>query len=146
GTPFTWNITLDADKLSAGNQSVEIRAVSGEMTSLPSIVNVQGTGAGANASSGGFVLYAVGLALVVMLLAAVLGWRMHRVSEHLSTDSPSLGKSGGSVLDAELVNNQESEISDLELCSVAELKQMLEEKGLKKSGNKSELIERLRHI
>lgn len=143
GESFNWTVVLNLGGLSKGNQTIEIRAVSGEMISLPVLVTVEGTGLGMETSSGGVVLYALGLAILVMLLAAVLGWRMHRVSSELSRDSPNLGQA--SVMDAELVvGEDESPTDDFESCTIAELKELLQQKGLSKSGNKQNLVERLR--
>ena len=143
GESFNWTVVLNLDGLSKGNQTVEIRAVSGEMISLPVLVTVEGTGLGMETSSGGVVLYALGLAILVMLLAAVLGWRMHRVSSELSKGS--LNLSQASVMDAELVvGGDESPTDDFESCTITELKELLQQKGLSKSGNKQNLVERLR--
>jgi subtilisin family serine protease len=143
GESFNWTVVLNLDGLSKGNQTIEIRAVSGEMISLPVLVTVEGSGRGMEASSGGVVLYALGLAILVMLLAAVLGWRMHRVSSELSKGS--LNLSQASVMDAELVvGGDESPTDDFESCTIAELKELLQQKGLSKSGNKQNLVERLR--
>jgi serine protease AprX len=144
GESFNWTVVLNLDGLSKGNQTVEIRAVSGEMISLPVLVSVEGTGLGMEKSSGGVVLYALGLAILVMLLAAVLGWRMHSVSNELSKGSLNLSKA--SVMDAELVlSEEESPIDDFDSLTIAELKELLQQKGLSKSGNKQNLVERLRN-
>ncbi|HIB24448.1 MAG TPA: hypothetical protein EYO22_07075 [Candidatus Poseidoniales archaeon] len=143
GEAFNWTVVLNLDDLSKGNQSVEIRAVSGEMISLPVLVTVDGTGLGRETSSGGVVLYALGLAILVMLLAAVLGWRMHSVSSELSKGSPNLNQA--SVMDAELVVSEEAApTDDFESLTIAQLKELLQQKGLSKSGNKQNLVERLR--
>jgi hypothetical protein len=143
GEAFNWTVVLNLDDLSKGNQSVEIRAVSGEMISLPVLVTVDGTGLGRETSSGGVVLYALGLAILVMLLAAVLGWRMHNVSSELSKGSPNLSQA--SVMDAELVVSEEAApTDDFESLTIAQLKELLQQKGLSKSGNKQNLVERLR--
>ena len=77
-----------------------------------------------------------------MLLAAVLGWRMHSVSSKLSRDSSNLNQS---VMDAELVvSDDEPPTDDFESLTVAELKDLLQQKGLSKSGNKQNLVDRLR--
>ena len=142
GESFNWTVVLNLDGLSKGNQTVEIRAVSGEMISLPVLVTVEGTGLGMESSSGGVVMYALGLAVLVMLLAAVLGWRMHSVSSKLSRDSSNLNQS---VMDAELVvSDDEPPTDDFESLTVAELKDLLQQKGLSKSGNKQNLVDRLR--
>jgi hypothetical protein len=78
-----------------------------------------------------------------MLLAAVLGWRMHNVSSELSKGSPNLSQA--SVMDAELVVSEEAApTDDFESLTIAQLKELLQQKGLSKSGNKPNLVERLR--
>ncbi len=142
GESFNWTVVLNLDGLSNGNQTVEIRSVSGEMTSLPVLVTVEGTGLGMEAASGSVVVYALGLAILVMLLAAVIGWRMHSVSSELSKDSENLNQS---VMDAELVVSRDNSPTDnFESLTVAELKDLLQQKGLPKSGNKQNLVDRLR--
>ncbi len=144
GESFNWTIVLDLDGLSKGNQTVEIRAVSGEMISLPILISVEGTGLGMESSSGGVLMYALGLAVLVMLLAAVLGWRMHSVSSELSRESSNLNQA--SVMDAELVvSGDESATDDFESLTIAQLKELLQQKGLSKSGNKQNLVDRLRN-
>ena len=150
GTPFNWTISLNLDDLPLGNSSVEVRAVSATMTSLPTVVLVEGSGAAADAGSGDVVLYAGIFALAVMALAALLGWRMHRATLHLNDESAN--SDGGDVLEAELVSQMQNEAislpptEDLNLKTVAELKEILIEKGLSKSGNKQELIDRLNSL
>jgi subtilisin family serine protease len=144
GESFNWTVVLNLDDLSKGNQSVEIRAVSGEMISLPVLVTVDGTGLGMETSSGGVLMYALGLAVLVMLLAAVLGWRMHSVSSELSRESSNLNQA--SVMDAELVvGGDESATDDFESLTIVQLKELLQQKGLSKSGNKQNLVDRLRN-
>ena len=143
GEAFNWTVVMNLGSLSKGNQTVEIRAVSGDMISLPVLVTVEGTGLGMESSSGGVLMYALGLAVLVMLLAAVLGWRMHSVSNELSRDSSDLNQA--SVMDAELVVSEVlSSSDDFESLTIAQLKELLQQKGLSKSGNKQNLVNRLR--
>lgn len=152
GTPFNWTVTLDLDELPAGNSSVEVRAVSATMTSLPSIISVAGTGEGVEASSSTVLIYAALFALAVMVLAALLGWRMNAATLNLENGETDMGK--GEVMEAELVQSNVAGDSpdppgqpvDLEKLTVAELKDMLSERGLTKSGNKQQLIDRLNEV
>jgi hypothetical protein len=144
GEAFNWTVVLNLDDLSKGNQILEIRAVSGEMVSLPILISVEGTGLGMESSSGGVLMYALGLAVLVMLLAAVLGWRMHSVSNELSRESSDLNQA--SVMDAELVvSGDESPSDDFESLTIIQLKELLQQKGISKSGNKQNLVDRLRN-
>jgi hypothetical protein len=144
GESFNWTVVLNLGGLSKGNQILEIRAVSGEMVSLPILISVEGTGLGMESSSGGVLMYALGLAVLVMLLAAVLGWRMHSVSNELSRESSDLNQA--SVMDAELVvSGDESPSDDFESLTIIQLKELLQQKGISKSGNKQNLVDRLRN-
>jgi subtilisin family serine protease len=144
GESFNWTVVLNLGGLSKGNQILEIRAVSGEMVSLPILISVEGTGLGMESSSGGVLMYALGLAVLVMLLAAVLGWRMHSVSNELSRESSDLNQA--SVMDAELVvSGDESPSDDFESLTIVQLKELLQQKGISKSGNKQNLVDRLRN-
>ena len=44
-SPFEWHILLDPKKLSSGNHTVEVHAVTGAMHSLPVFFEIEGTGA-----------------------------------------------------------------------------------------------------
>lgn len=141
GTPFNWTISLNVDKLAAGNQSLEVRAISSGMASLPSIITVAGMGASLDSASSSMVMYATIVALLVMAIAALVGWSMYRVDSTSEGDSePS---SSSSVMEAELVTEIPPQSEDLSGLTVSELKQRLGEKGLPKTGNKQQLIERL---
>ncbi|MDP7043713.1 MAG: S8 family serine peptidase [Candidatus Thalassarchaeaceae archaeon] len=136
GTPFTWNISLNPNALSKGNHTVEVRAVSGEMTSLPVLVSVTGNGKGLEAQSSGILMYTIGFVVLVMLVAAIIGWRMDSAIFKLS----GIAQNQDEILDAELVSSPAIDYSKM---TNMELKDMLRERGLSVSGNKQELIDRL---
>ena len=138
GTPFNWNITLDPNSLSKGNHTVEVRAVSGEMISLPVLVSVSGSGIALDNQGGGVILYAFGIIILVMVLAGVMAWRMDSAIFKLNAGSTVM--SNDEILDAELVSS-----SDIDYSSMTnnELKELLIERGLPTSGNKQVLIDRL---
>ncbi|DAC51862.1 MAG TPA: hypothetical protein D7H97_01145 [Candidatus Poseidoniales archaeon] len=136
GIPFTWNISLNPNSLSKGNHTVEVRAVSGEMTSLPVLVSVTGNGKGLEAQSSGILMYTIGFVVLVMLVAAIIGWRMDSAIFKLS----GIAQNQDEILDAELVSSPAIDYSKM---TNMELKDMLRERGLSVSGNKQELIDRL---
>ena len=134
GTPFNWTISLNPDALSKGNHTVEVRAVSGDMTSLPVLVSVVGSGEGMDVQSGGILMYTIGFVIIVMLVAAIIGWRMDSAIFKLR----GVSLKQGDVLDAELVP-----LTDYSSMTNNELKDLLRQRGLSVSGNKQELIDRL---
>jgi len=136
GTPFTWNISLNPNALSKGNHTVEVRAVSGEMSSLPVLVSVTGNGKGLEAQSSGILMYTIGFVVLVMLAAAIIGWRMDSAIFKLSGIAPNQDE----VLDAELVS---SPVVDYSSMTNSELKDLLRERGLPLGGNKQDFIDRL---
>ena len=138
GTPFNWNITLDPNSLSKGNHTVEVRAVSGEMISLPVLVSVSGSGIALDNQGGGVILYAFGIIILVMVLAGVMAWRMDSAIFKLNAGSTVM--SNDEILDAELVSSSNIDYSSM---TNAELKELLIERGLPTSGNKQVLIGRL---
>jgi subtilisin family serine protease len=72
-TPFDWFINLDASKLGSGNHTVEIRAASGDLQSLPIIVQVQGIDSGLSTMSiPPFVFALVALVGIAWVSALVL--------------------------------------------------------------------------
>lgn len=141
GEAFNWTVVLNLNGLAKGNQTVEIRATSEGMSSLPALVTVAGTGLGMDAAGTGYLTYTLIFAMLVMLLAGTLAWRMHRAGIFLAPTS--LVVAQPEVLDAELVTEPPPD-EDLEGLTVAELKSRLSASGLPVSGNKSELIERLK--
>ena len=140
GTPFTWNITLNPDALSKGNHTVEVRALSGEMTSLPVLASVSGNGKGMEAQSSGILMYTIGFVVLVMLVAGLIGWRMDSAmfkNKYGTTFVEGISQNQG-VLDAELVSPP-----DFSSMSNNDLKDLLRQRGLPIGGNKQELIDRL---
>lgn len=77
GQPFNWTVVLDIDKLEHENHSFEVRAVSGESTSLPVFAVVHGTGLALGEEGGSMATWML-LSLVVVLALASVAWRLHR--------------------------------------------------------------------
>ncbi|MEC9118539.1 MAG: S8 family serine peptidase, partial [Candidatus Thermoplasmatota archaeon] len=127
-TPFNWTLALDRSSLSSGEHLVEIRALSSSVNSLPVIVSIDGTGAGE--STAGLSAYLSSIAVV--LFFAIAAGSVIILSKRGEEDH-------NEILDAEIVP-----ALDLDSHTVAELKEMCIREGLSRSGNKSELIERLR--
>ena len=127
-TPFNWTLALDRSSLSSGEHLVEIRALSSSGNSLPVIVSIDGTGAGE--STAGLSAYLSSIAVV--LFFAIAAGSVIILSKRGQDDD-------NEILDAEIVP-----ALDLDSRTVAELKEMCIKEGLSRSGNKSELIERLR--
>lgn len=145
GEAFNWTVVLNLNTLSDSNQTVEIRATSEGMNSLPALVTVAGTGLGIDAQGSGFLTFTLIFALLVMLLAGTIGWRMHRAGLILAPTSLVQGQAdeqSAAVLDAELVAEPPPD-EDLGNLTVAQLKERLSAVGLPTSGNKSDLISRL---
>ena len=63
--PFEWHILLDPKKLSSGNHTVEVHAVTGAMHSLPVFFEIEGTGAVSESMS--IPPIAIGIVIVVAL-------------------------------------------------------------------------------
>ena len=126
-TPFNWTLALDRSSLSSGEHLVEIRALSSSGNSLPVIVSIDGTGS-ANSVSG---LSAYLSSIAVVLFFAIAAGSVIILSKRGQKDE-------NEILDAEIVP-----VLDLDSLTVAELKEMCIKEGLSRSGNKSELIERL---
>lgn len=127
-TPFNWTLALDRSSFSSGEHLVEIRALSSSGNSLPVIVSIDGTGAGE--STAGLSAYLSSIAVV--LFFAIASGSVIILSKRGEEDH-------NEILDAEIVP-----ALDLDSHTVAELKEMCIREGLSRSGNKSELIERLR--
>ena len=64
-SPFEWHILLDPKKLSSGNHTVEVHAVTGAMHSLPVFFEIEGTGAVSESMS--IPPIAIGIVIVVAL-------------------------------------------------------------------------------
>ena len=107
GQPFNWTVVLDVDKLEHENHSFEVRAVSGESTSLPVFAVVHGTGLALGEEGGSMATWML-LSLVVVLTLASVAWRLHR------TDMLPLpfglgqrqDEEAGEPLEAELVSDE----------------------------------------
>ena len=77
GQPFNWSVVLNVDKLEHENHTFEVRAVSGESTSLPVFATVHGTGLALDGEGGSMATWIL-LSLVVILALASVAWRLHR--------------------------------------------------------------------
>jgi len=66
-TPFMWHVILDPVKLSEGVHQIEIRAISGEASSLPVLVTVHG-------SAGGTTDFSVPPIVIFGILAVLVIW------------------------------------------------------------------------
>lgn len=126
-TPFNWTLALDRSSLSSGEHLVEIRALSSTGNSLPVTVSIDGTGSGNSAA---------GLSAFLSSIAVVLFFAIAAGSVIIFSKRGQEGDND--ILDAEIVP-----VLDLDSLTVAELKEICIEEGLSRSGNKSELIERL---
>ena len=128
-TPFNWTLALDKSSLSFGEHLVEIKAVSSTGNSLPVIVSIEGSGSG-NSAAG---LSAYLSSIAVVLFFAIAAGSVIILSKRAEEDD-------NDILDAEILP---SILLDLDSLTVAELKEMCTLEGLSRTGNKSELIERL---
>lgn len=129
-TPFNWTVALDEAKLPAGENTVEIRVVSAAEHSLPVIVTVYGNPSG-DAISGDLTMALAALGLIIILIATV-GLIVIRSQVELLPDD---------ILEAEIIHTEPDE--DFSSLTVAQLKEILIEKGLPTSGKKTDLIDRL---
>ena len=120
--------------MSKGNHTVEVRAVSGEMSSLPVLVSVVGNGKDMLAQGSGVLMYTVGFVILVMLMAAVIGWRM---------DSAIFKLRGVSLIQEEVLDADLLSSPDYSSMTINELKDLLRQRGLSLGGNKQQLIDRL---
>ena len=125
-TPFNWTVALSLSAFS-GEETIEVRAVRGEMHSLPVTLEATGTG-GVASSSMSLTVILGGAAAIVGLFAVLLAVLMLR--------QPAVQEE---VFEAEIL----PESDDLSSLTVAELKARLQAAGLPVSGNKAELIARL---
>ncbi len=78
--PVNWSVVLDVDMLSAGNHSVEVKAVGGNGSSLPISYMVQGTGKGlvATEEGSGRLLFLGGLLLLVLAAGGYASWKQSK--------------------------------------------------------------------
>ncbi|MFL2976952.1 MAG: S8 family serine peptidase [Candidatus Thalassarchaeaceae archaeon] len=126
-TPFNWTLALDRSSLSSGEHLVEIRALSSSGNSLPVIVSIDGEGSGNSAA--GISAYLSSIAVV--LFFAIAAGSVILLSKRGQDED-------NEILDAEIVP-----ALNLDSLTVTELKEICIKEGLSRSGNKSELIERL---
>ncbi len=124
--PFNWTVALE---LPSGDQVVEIRAVRGDVQSLPVLVEVTGMGGEAGASGMNVALVGFSIGLLILLMAGA-GF-MLRQGTMMQGDEEE-------IVEAEILEEE-----NLFSLTVVELKQRLAEQGLPVSGNKGELIARL---
>ena len=108
---------------------VEIRAVRGDVQSLPVLVEVTGMGSEAGASGMNVALVGFSIGLLILLMAGA-GF-MLRQGTMVQGDEEE-------IVEAEILEEE-----NLFSLTVVELKQRLAEQGLPVSGNKGELIARL---
>jgi len=75
-----WSVVLDVDMLSAGNHSIEVKAVGGNGSSLPISYMVEGTGKGLVASEegSGRILFLGGLLLLVLAAGGYASWKQSK--------------------------------------------------------------------
>ena len=146
-TPFNWTVAVSASSLLSGNHSIEVRAVGGDSHSLPVITIVTGTGGEATKGMGA-ILLVVGASLLLLVIASVAVFFVIQRSSDVEGDDSGIGSgSVESPTDTELEEVVEAELlpdDDFDSKTVAELKQLLSEHGLPVSGNKQNLLYRLR--
>jgi len=130
-TPFNWTIALDAAKMPAGENTVEIRVVSGESHSLPVIVTVIGSAISDGMSADLTMVIAIG-GLIILLIATAGFVTIRSRVDLLSEDM---------VIEAEIIEAEPD--VDYSSLTVPQLKEVLSERGLPITGKKAGLIERL---
>ncbi len=138
-TPFNWTVALLQSNIPMGEQTIEIRAVSGDQHSLPVLVEV--TGSGTDNVEGLSMLVIIGGSLVLIaIISTIIGFILMR-------QGSSIGEYEEEIIEAEILedtqNSPGSANEDLSALTVPELKQRLSALNLPDSGKKSELIERL---
>ena len=111
-TPFMWHVILDPVKLSEGVHQIEIRAISGEASSLPVIVTVHG-------SAGGSTDFSVPPIVIFGILTVLVIWVASLALVRLRSDGEidnllsRLRKEEDSVVDevleAEIIPEQDPE-------------------------------------
>jgi hypothetical protein len=130
-TPFNWTIALDAARMPAGANTVEVRVVSGEGHSLPVIVTVIGSAISDGMS--GDLTMVIAIAGLIILLIVTVGFVTIRSRIDLLPEDE--------IIEAELIMDEPGE--DLSSLTVPRLKEILAERGLPISGKKADLVERL---
>jgi subtilisin family serine protease len=109
--PVNWSVSLDVDMLSAGNHSVEVKAVGGNGSSLPISYMVQGSGKGLVASEegSGRLLFLGGLLLLVLAAGGYASWKQSKDNSDSSFTPEVVAEITSSEevpLEAELVENE----------------------------------------
>ena len=107
GQPFNWTVVLDVDKLEHENHSFEVRAVSGESTSLPVFAVLHGTGLALGEEGGSMATWLL-LSLLLVLALASVAWRLHRTDMlplPFGLGQPQ-DEGAGEPLEAELVSDE----------------------------------------
>jgi hypothetical protein len=135
-TPFNWTIALDKSELPAGANTVEVRVVSGEGHSLPVIVSV--IGSATSEEMGGDLAVIIGAIGLIILLIATGGLVTIRHRVELLTEDEILE---AEIFEAEIIPAEPEE--DFTSLTVAQLKEILTERGLPISGKKADLVDRL---
>ncbi len=135
-TPFNWTIALDTAKLPVGANTVEVRVVSGEGHSLPVIVTVIGWATSEEMSSDLTVVIAI-VGLIILLIATA-GFVTIRSRVELLTEDEIFE---AEIFEAELIMDEP--VEDFTSLTVAQLKEILAERGLPISGKKADLVDRL---
>ena len=133
--PFNWTLALDTTSLSSGTHIVEIRASDSDGISLPVVLEIDGGGSAEGAAGLSAYLFSLGIVLIVVLVSSVVLFL--RTGDEDDTDLSS------DILEATLVASDDIELDSM---TVAELKEMLRSEGLSISGNKDDLIQRLRDV
>ncbi|PDH25663.1 MAG: hypothetical protein CND84_00915 [Marine Group II euryarchaeote MED-G35] len=101
-TPFLWHVLLDPDKLSGGNHTIEVHAVSGDFHSLPVLYEVAGAGSGSSAN--GIPSWVIGLvALVALAWVGSLVLIRFRSDEQIEGMMTSFMNRKEQVIDAEII-------------------------------------------
>jgi len=101
-TPFLWHVLLDPDKLSSGNHTIEIHAVSGDFHSLPVFYEVAGSGS--DSSANGIPSSVIGLvALVALAWVGSLVLVRFRSDEQIEGMMASFMSRKKQVIEAEII-------------------------------------------
>ena len=111
-TPFMWHVILDPVKLSEGAHQIEIRAISGEASSLPVIVTVHGSAGGAtDFSVPPIVIFGI-LAVLVIWVASLALVRLRsdgEIDNLISRLRKEEDSAVDEVLEAEIIPEQDPE-------------------------------------
>ena len=106
-TPFIWHIILEPNELSDGDHEIEVRAVSGDMHSLPSYANVRGLGNTDSEFSAPPLVIALVVSVFFVWCASLLFVRF-RSDEEIDGLLSRVRRPTEDFLDAEIVLENES--------------------------------------